>query len=140
LQTEAAQLTVVFASLVQAFGPLQELRRQFGAFTAALDAGAREQRRTPRLDQVEARINELAPRLKQSLEQVRSPLADVPYPFHHARQDLTLDAFARNDIPASNRTQALCNDCTCHLDRLLALYQRVLSRLAFIALSVERAL
>jgi len=61
----------------------------------------------------------------------------VAYPFHHAREDLTIDEFARNDIPASHRLQALCNDCTCHLNRLLPLYQRVLARLTFIALRVE---
>jgi Zn-dependent protease with chaperone function len=138
LRVEAAQLTVVFARLGEAFGPLQELRRKFGAFTAALEAGAKEQRRTTRLEQVEARLSELAPQLKELIEQIRLPLRDVPYPFHHARQDLTLDEFAKNDIPASNGVQALCNDCTCHLDRLLPVYQRVLCRLAFIALSVEQ--
>jgi hypothetical protein len=50
----------------------------------------------------------------------------------------TLDVFARNDIPAGDRVQALRNGCTCHLERLLPPYQRVLSRLAFIALTVER--
>jgi Zn-dependent protease with chaperone function len=138
LRAEAAQLTLVFARLGEAFGPLQELRRKFGAFTAALDAGAKEQRRTARLEQVEARLNELAPQLKELIEQIRLPLRDVPYPFHHARQDLSLDEFAKNDIPANNRIQSLCNDCTCHLDRLVTVYQRVLSRLAFIALNVER--
>ena len=138
LKDEAAQLLPVFACLGEAFGPLQELRRKFSAFTAALDAGSKEQRRTARLEAVEARVSELAPQLKDLIRQVRLPLGDVPYPFHHARQDLTLDSFAKNDIPATNPVQALCNDCTCHLERLLPLYQRVLGRLAFIALTVER--
>ena len=63
----------------------------------------------------------------------------MPYPFHHAREDLTLDGFARNDMPAMQKYEALCNDCTCHLNRLLPLYTRVLSRFAFISLTVERA-
>jgi hypothetical protein len=140
LQAEAAQLVPVFACVGEAFVPLQELRRKYGGFAAALDAAAGEQRRTDRLEQAEARLNELALQLKDLIQQVRSPLRDVPYPFQHARQNLTLDEFAKNDIPAANRVQALCNDCTCHLDRLLPLYQRVLARLTFIALEVERKL
>ncbi len=139
LRAEVAQLTPVYVALCQAFEPLQELRRQFRALTAAMDAAGQEQRRSLRLERIEARVNELTPRIKDLLERVRSPLLDVPYPFHHARQDLTLDAFAKNDIPASTKLQAIFNDCTCHLDRLLPLYQRVLSRFVFIALSVERA-
>jgi Zn-dependent protease with chaperone function len=138
LRDEAARLAPVFTCLGEAFVPLQELRRKFCAFTAAIEAGRGERPHTRRLEQVEVRLNELAPQLKELIQQVRSALQQVPYPFHHARQDLTLDEFAKNDIPAGNRLQALCNDCTCHLDRLLPLYQRVLSRLAFIALEVER--
>ena len=140
LKDEAVQLLPVFASLGEAFGPLQELRRKFGAFVSALQAASKEERRTSRLEQAEARVNELAPQLEQLIKQVRLPLGEVPYPFHHARQDLTLDAFAKNDIPASNKVQSLVNDCTCHLERLLPLYDRVLGRLTFIALSVERGI
>jgi Zn-dependent protease with chaperone function len=140
LRDEAVQLLPVFASLGEAFGPLQELRRKFGAFISALQAASKEERRTNRLEQAEARVNELAPQLEQLIQQVRLPLGEVPYPFHHARQDLTLDTFAKNDIPASNKVQSLINDCTCHLERLLPLYDRVLGRLAFIALCVERAI
>jgi Zn-dependent protease with chaperone function len=138
LQAEAARLTPVFASLGEAFGPLQELRRKFGAFDTALDAGTKEQRHVVRVAQIQARINELAAEIKELIQQIRRPLSGVPYPFHHAREDLTIEQFAKNNIPASNPTQALYNDCACHLERLLPLYQRVLSRLAFIALNVER--
>jgi Zn-dependent protease with chaperone function len=140
LQAEAAQLLPVFACLGEAFVPLQELRRKFNAFVAALNAASQEQRRTTRLDQAEARVNELSPELKDLVQQVRRPLVDVPYPFHHAREDLTLDEFAKNDIPASQKIQALHNDCAIHLERLLPLYHRVLGRLAFIAITVERKL
>ncbi|HXP60605.1 MAG TPA: M48 family metalloprotease [Dongiaceae bacterium] len=140
VQAEAARLTPVFARLGAAFGPLHELRRQLGAFTAALDAGAREERRTTRLEQAQARANELAPKIKELIKQVDSLLGDVPYPFQDPRKDLTLAAFAKSDMPASNRVQVLCNEGACHLERLLPLYQRVLGRLAFIALTVERQL
>ena len=61
----------------------------------------------------------------------------MPYPFYHAREGIGLAEFARTDIPATHKLQALFNDCTCHLDRLLPLYQRVLGRLTYIALQVE---
>jgi Zn-dependent protease with chaperone function len=137
LQKEARQLSIVFARLGQVFGSLQEVRRKFGAFMAAFEAGTKEERRNARVEQAEARVNELLPQLQQLVQNIREPLRDIPYPFHHAREDLTLDEFARNDIPASNKIQALCNDCHCHLDRLLPLYYRVLGRLCFIAIQVE---
>jgi Zn-dependent protease with chaperone function len=138
LQEEADQLREVISRLGDAMGPLGELARTFSAFRAALEAVGSEKRRNTRVEQAEARLNELGPRLKKLLATIREPLAGVPYPFHHSRQDLTLDEFAKNDIPASNKLQSICNDCTCHLDRLQPLYFRVLSRLAFISLQVER--
>lgn len=138
LQDEAARLRPVFARLGQVFGPLQELRRKFAAFNAAFEAGTREERRNARVEQAEARVNALLPELQKLVQEIREPLRDIPYPFHHARQDITIEEFARNDIPASNKVQALCNDCNCALDRLVPLYYRVLGRLCFIALQVEK--
>ena len=138
LQSEAARLKVVFARLSQVFGPLQEMRRNFIAFNAAFEAGTREERRNARVELAEARVNSLLPQLQKLVQEIREPLRDIPYPFHHARQDITLEEFARNDIAASNKVQALCNDCHCNLDRLIPLYFRVLGRLCFIALQVEK--
>jgi hypothetical protein len=130
-------LRIVFARLGQAFGPLQDLRRKFSALAAAISACNEETRRTNRLQAAEARINELAPQIKVVLKAIQTAIEETAYPFHHAREDLTLTEFAKNDIAATHKTEALCNDCTCHLSRLLPLYQRVLGRLAFIALQVE---
>jgi Zn-dependent protease with chaperone function len=138
LQAEADRLGTVFARLGQVFGPLQEMRRKFTAFNAAMEAAAREERRNARVEQAEARVNSLLPQLQQLVQDIREPLRDIPYPFHHAREDITLEEFSRNDIPASNKVKALCNDCHCDLDRLIPLYYRVLGRLCFIALQVEK--
>jgi hypothetical protein len=137
LRREARQLRIVFARLGQAFGPLQDLRQKFSALAAAISACNEETRRTNRLQAAEARINELAPQIKVVLKEIQTAIEETAYPFHHAREDLTLTEFAKNDIAATHKTEALCNDCTCHLSRLLPLYQRVLGRLAFIALQVE---
>jgi len=138
LQREARQLRIVFARLGKAFGPLQDLRRKFSALAAAINACNEETRRSNRLEAAERRINELAPQIKESIKVIRTAIEETAYPFHHAREDLTLEEFARSDIPATHKLEALCNDCTCHLNRLLPLYQRVLGRLGFIALQVEK--
>ena len=83
------------------------------------------------------RINELAPVVKALIQEIRTALEGVPYPFDHPREDLTLDEFSRNDIPATHKLEALLNDCSCYLTRLIPLYHRVLGRLTFIALRVE---
>jgi hypothetical protein len=133
LQREAAQLTVVSARLGRVFVPLQELSRKFGAFASALQS-LRQPALAPR---AERRVNELSPPLKEMIKEIRTLIEGVPYPFPHPREGLTLDEFARNDIPATHKLNALYNDCHCHLSRLLPLYQRVLGRLTFIALKVE---
>jgi hypothetical protein len=65
-------------------------------------------------------------------------LRDIPYPFHHARADITIEEFARNDIPASNKVQALCKRLSLQHRSPHSLYSRVLGRLCFIALEVEK--
>ncbi|MDB6121335.1 MAG: heat shock protein HtpX [Pedosphaera sp.] len=136
LQQEAATLAVVFARLSQAFVPLQELRRKFNAFSTML------QTRGPSSSNAKAeqRISELAPELENLIKQIRESVQGIPYPFKHAREEITIDEFARSDIPATHKLEALYNNCSCQLTRLLPLYHRVLSRLAFIALQVESKL
>jgi hypothetical protein len=133
LRREADRLTPVFDRLGQAFIPLQALRRKTGAITAAFQA----QGHKTRAAEACGRIDELAPELGLLLAEIKKLIQDVPYPFHHPREDLTLHEFARTDIPATHKLEALYNDCACHLNRLLPLYQRVLGRLAFIAIKVE---
>jgi hypothetical protein len=136
LQQEAARLNVVFVRLGQAFGSLQEIRRKTNALTSVCEA-RREPKRAERANQ---RIAELTPDLARLTKEVQNIIQGVPYPFHHPVEDLTLDAYARNDIAASNKLQALYNDCACQLNRLLPLYGRVLGRVTFIALKVEEAI
>jgi Zn-dependent protease with chaperone function len=133
LREEAARLAPVFARLGQAFVPLQELRRQSGAFTAALQGLNQPALATP----ANRRVGELTPRLKETIKEIRTLIEGVPYPFPHPREGLTLDEFARNDIPATHKLEVLYNDCSCHLNRLLPLYRQVLERLTFFALKVE---
>ena len=83
------------------------------------------------------RIEQLVPELEKLISEIRSLIEKVPYPFQHAREDITLDEFVRSDTPASHKLQSLYNNCASHLNRLLPLYHRVLGRLTFIALKVE---
>ena len=134
LQKETATLAVVLARLGRAYEPVQELRRQSGAFTAALQVRSSDAKLAARADR---RVNDLAPELEKLIKEVQQPIQDVPYPFSHGRVNLTLEKFAQSDIPASHKLEALYNNCHCHVTRLMALYQRVLGRLTFIALKVE---
>ncbi len=134
LQKETATLAVVLARLGLIYGPLQELRRQFGAFTSALQVRSSD----PKLAmQADKRVNDLIPELERLIKEVQQPIEKVPYPFSHGRANLTLEKLAQSDIPASHKLEALYNNCHCHVSRLMALYQRVLGRLTFIALKVE---
>jgi Zn-dependent protease with chaperone function len=133
LLKEVEHLTPVFERLSQAFGPLQELRRNFGAFEAAL--GALNQEGLAK--KADKRIAQLVPALHQEIKDIRTAIDCVRYPFRHPREDITLEEFARTDIPATHKLEALFNNCACHLNRLLPVYYRVLGRLTFIAMKVE---
>jgi Peptidase family M48 len=133
LQREAAHLSGVFERLSQAFVPLQELRRNFNAFEAALGM-----LNEPKLaEKADRRIAELVPVLQNTIKDIRTAIEGVSYPFRHPREDITLEEFARTDIPATHKLEALFNNCECHLNRLLPVYYRVLGRLTFIAMKVE---
>ena len=103
------------------------------AFTAML--GLRNDSR--RSAGVQLRISQLSTELEGNLKSIRDELQGLRYPFLHAREELTIVDFARSDIPATNKLEALFNNCNCHLSRLLPFYQRVLARLTFIATKVE---
>ena len=136
LQREARQLIPVFASLGQVFARLQDVRRKSNALLCAAQAANQ-----PKLVELATqRINQLAPELQRTTGEIRATLEGVPYPFHHPHEDLTLENFARNDIPATHKLEALLNDCSCQVNRLLPLYYRVIGRLSFIALTVEKKL
>ena len=136
LQLEADRLTGAFSRLGQVFGRLQEVRRKSSALLCAAQATNQ-----PKLaESANRRINELAPDLQKLIQEIRADIAGALYPFPHPREDLTLEEFARNDIPAKHKLEALYNDCSCHLSRLVPLYHRILGRLAFIALRVESKL
>jgi hypothetical protein len=129
-------LIPVFASLGQVFARLQDVRRKSNALLCAAQAANQ-----PKLAELATqRINQLAPELQRTTGEIRTTIEGVPYPFHHPHEDLTLENFARNDIPATHKLEALLNDCSCQVNRLLPLYHRVLGRLAFIALTVEKKL
>lgn len=132
-QEEATSLTLLLNRLGRVHGMLRDLRRKADALQTA--AVAQHQ---PALAQAAARrIAELTPELQTMLDQVRAVIEGVRYPFFDPREDLTLDGYVRNAIPASSRAEALFNDCGCLADRLLPLYTRALGRLAFIAVQVE---
>jgi Zn-dependent protease with chaperone function len=133
LQSEAAQHGVIFAGLGRAFGPLQELRRNFEAFATTLQMRSD----SSRSQKAEQRINQLSLELEGNIKAIRVQLEGLQYPFPHAREELSIVEFARSDIPATHKLEALFNNCRCHLSRLLPLYQRVLARLTFIATKVE---
>ena len=136
LRNEADQLTIVFRGIGEVYPLLQELRRKANAFTAA----SRAYREKSLAAAARTRMTELEPELRRILAEIKPRLEQVLYPYHHSRDDVTLAEFARTDTPATHKVQALYNNSACHVNRLLPLYQRVLGRLAFIALKVEESI
>jgi hypothetical protein len=134
LRDEAARLIPVFACLTDCLQPLEDLRRKFSSFAAAFRSHGNQALTA----EAEARLLGLEPELLRLVNQIGQRIKEVPYPFLDEREDLTLDGLVRNDRPANHRLEALGNDCSFLLNGLLPLYERVLGRLAFIALQVEK--
>jgi Zn-dependent protease with chaperone function len=136
LRKEVDQLTVVFRGIGEIFPSLQDLRRKAEAFLAASHARCEQSLAKA----AQARMSELEPELRELMKGLKQWLKEVPYPFDPLRNNVTLAEFARSQVPAEHKLEAFYNDCASHVNRLLPLYQRVLGRLAFIALTVEQTI
>ena len=136
LQQEVNRMVPVLAVLVPALPLLHDLGRKLSGWQVLLMN--RDRHSDPaRVDGV---IHEHAEQLRCVVRQVTCCISGVAYPFPHARGAVTLDQFVQPDAPSHDEWETLINECVACLDRLYALYEVVLGRLAQIAARVEETL
>ena len=136
LQQEVHRMVPVLAVLVPALPLLHDLGRKLSGWQVLLMNRGRHSD-PARVDGV---IHEHAEQLRGVVRQVTCCIGGVPYPFPHARGVVTLDQFVQPDAPSHDEWETLFDECVACLDRLYALYEVVLGRLAQIAARVEETL
>jgi len=79
-------------------------------------------------------VVQTANRLDAHIGRIQEALENVPYPFPHSGDPMTLAQYCRSGMPlASNQIEGIYNDSAHHLDKLSDVYFRVLARLVTIA-------
>jgi len=136
LRREAVRLLRSWSRLAAAMPSFQELRRQFPSLAILMSLLDSANENTS----LAAVIRTRTATIHQALTNMRSVLADAPYPFEYADGEITLSQYVVEHIAPERNPPAVCMSAKAVAERFLSLYPRVLGRLAAIAEQVEASL
>jgi len=134
-QDEAREMIFVLSRLGDFFTPLIELREDCGALEVLL----RYRRSQPAADNLAAVLEHLATGIQERVNVIQEQARQMRYPFHHAAEQVLVSEYARNKEYHADPFELVLREGRSHVDKLLDLYCRVLSRLVTICEEVERA-
>lgn len=87
----------------------------------------------------QSKLYRILMRCKKHLEEIHKALGDAPYPFKHASGEVSIARYALDDFDETNKLEYTVARSETALDRIFALHNRLLRRLAIIGESVETA-
>lgn len=131
LQDHAKQMSWVLSRLAPAFDPLLELRRECASLEVLL------QYRQSHGANTLSEIDNLLTRIQELLNKIQESVGTIRYPFQHASQNLFVSDYARNKEYDSDPYQRLLREGNSHVEKLIALYYRLLGNLITVAETVE---
>jgi Zn-dependent protease with chaperone function len=134
LQTEVASMLPAFSKLAESLPLLEQITRRLEPLLLLA------KNRPLQPEHVDSELDCVALELKNLLKEVRTQISTAIYPFPHAKGQITVAEFAQSENLPSNKIEAIYQDATTHLDRLIPLYYKLLHRLMAIALKVEASL
>ncbi|MDB6065061.1 MAG: heat shock protein HtpX [Pedosphaera sp.] len=133
LQDEATQLIFVLSRMDGVLEPLAEMRKD----CAALETVLEHRQNQPFADNVTATLENLCTSLQQRINQIQQLTARIRYPFQHASENVFVSEYARNKEYRPDPIELTLLEGRVHVEKLNALYQRLLGRLVVIAEQVE---
>lgn len=133
LYQEANRLVQALAKLAGIWSPLHHARRQLPALVRLVQN--RQNHKQPA--KVDRQVIRLAGELKGLLQQIQVATAQISYPFQHARGTVSIAEYARTGQRYANEVQAIFFEGQAQVDRLFALYHRILGCLVSTAERVE---
>jgi hypothetical protein len=134
LKEESGLLVETLGRLVSTLWLMHEVRRKFPAMSALIA----KRPAVPNAAKLDRVLDELTRDCQLALKKVKQHLYNAPYPFRHARGEITLEIFLRPEFEAADQVGGTVRECEAHLDRLFFLYYRTLARLAEIGEQVEK--
>jgi Zn-dependent protease with chaperone function len=94
----------------------------------------------PSSERVSRFLTSLANELSETSRTIRDRCRDLPYPFPHARGQVSVAEYSRPDTSTSDYFSGVLLNGSALVDRMFSLHYRVVSRLVNIAEAVEAAL
>ncbi len=135
LLAEAKRLLTALVALREVFAEIVDFRTNVLELMAALQVLSKNAENGTMQSICNARMDHLRAFLKQVRESMRSE----PYPFPHARANMTIGQYLLELPPSENDLGLFLNALGTFEDNLYALYDRAIRRLATIATAVETA-
>ncbi|EEF58085.1 M48 family metallopeptidase [Pedosphaera parvula] len=134
LQDESRQMIWTLSRLGETFGQVLELRKD----CATLEVLLHYRQEQANAGTLEAEIEVLSIGIQESINQLQTKLSQVRYPFSHTTENVFVSDYARNKDYHSVPSQLLLREGTSHVEKLIGLYQRLLSNLIAICETVEK--
>jgi Zn-dependent protease with chaperone function len=131
---KAPELIRLLAALGDTMASVRELGSKVGAFACL--ANNRPNHSQP--DDVTREMAEVVSELQRAVATLQTRLRDFPYPFAHARGQLTVAEYACSETPSDNDWHRAYLDADAHVQRLFALHYRLIGRVLALADASER--
>jgi Zn-dependent protease with chaperone function len=126
------------ASLLIAVGAEMPRLHEIGAKMRALSLLAQNRDNHPDAAQVDKVISTLAAEIQTQIGGIQGRLEKFPYPFPHARGQLTMAEYAHSEKPAGSEGERVYLESEAHVNRLFDLHFRLLGKLlAHVAVAEE---
>jgi len=138
-----AKTNAILAALdaLEAVWPLRmELERTEPSLAAAMQMRAAAEKKEEDTRLFEAVVQSLAEQMCMQIEDMRSRLNVVAYPFEHAAGRISLSKFACTQSPMPNKPQTVLRAARQMTENLQLFYLRSMGRLALLAEQVEAVL
>lgn len=133
LQEHIKNMVFVQARLASCLPELFELRLK--AF--ALDAVIRHRLQNGPGDNLSQAFESLSGELLAEVKKIQKLTGQIRYPFDHAVEDAFVSDFAKNKEYVADPHEAALREGACHVERLLALQERILANIIEVCEKVE---
>jgi hypothetical protein len=135
-----AKNTADMAALIAAVGEQIPRAHEIGSQLNAFAALAQNRQNHSRPAQVDEVLAELVQRFQSFVNPMQERLKAFPYPFPHARGQLTVAEYACFEKPADHEWGRAYQDANAHVERLFALHYRLIGQILAIADAAEAGL
>lgn len=123
-----------YAAMREQVESVLSLRERFVALSALLESGSGAGQNPPAFPKTLRRVLEETANL---LAQLRAALADRPYPFDHAKANLTIGEFLIEQAPSAEDVGAVAGTIENLLDQFPHLYGRIFGQICWVCEQVE---